>query len=91
MQRVGTRDGGDVVHVLGVLDIVDVRAVSDGAHVGYIQGSPRRLIPPRERPELWALLEEIGDVVVKLGILPPAPVEPEPPSRRAARYVDGTT
>jgi hypothetical protein len=76
MRQVGTRQDGvfELLPVEGVLELFDVRAVSDGAHVGYIQGTPVRLIPPRDRPELTALLREICAAASTLGWLKPGGV-----------------
>jgi hypothetical protein len=74
MRQVGTRHDGlfELVPANGVLELFDVRAVSDGTHVGYIQGTPVRLIPPRDRPELGTLLREICAAASTLGLLQPS-------------------
>jgi hypothetical protein len=76
MRQVGTRQDGvfELLLVEGVLEVFDVGAVPDGTHVGYIQGTPVRLIPPRDRPELAALLREICAAASTLGLLQPGGV-----------------
>ncbi len=72
MTRVQTRRGDvfEVVPLAGILNVFDVRAVSTGRRVGFIQRSPFCLIPSRRSLAAARLLDEIYRRAVAGGLIP---------------------